>query len=81
MDDSGTIGEIKLFPSGGFNTDYWWSCNGALIQINGDTDALYSVIGVKYGGDGFVTFELPKLTPPEGMQYAICWYGTYPESK
>jgi len=77
METDGTIGEIKLFPSGGFNTDYWWPCNGELVKMS-DYMALYSVIGTKYGGDGFVTFALPKLTPPEGMQYAICMVGIYP---
>jgi len=80
MDDYGTIGEIKLFPSGGFNTDYWWPCNGELVRMSYHM-ALYSVIGIKYGGDGYVTFALPKLTSPEGMQYAICINGIYPESK
>ncbi|OYO29002.1 phage tail protein [Janthinobacterium sp. PC23-8] len=38
----------------------WMSCNGQLISIN-QNQALYSVLGTQYGGDGQNTFGLPDL--------------------
>jgi microcystin-dependent protein len=35
-------------------------CNGQLVQISQYT-ALYSIIGITYGGDGKTTFALPDL--------------------
>lgn len=52
-------GEIAMH---GFNfapTD-WVFCNGSLYSI-GQNPALYSLIGILYGGDGRVSFGLPNL--------------------
>ncbi len=38
----------------------WMSCNGQLISIN-QNQALYSLLGTQYGGDGQNTFGLPDL--------------------
>lgn len=53
------IGAIFAF---GFNfpPQGWMECNGALISIN-DYQALYSLLGTTYGGDGVATFALPNL--------------------
>ena len=53
------IGEIRLF---GFNfaPQGWAQCNGQLLQISQNT-ALFSILGVTYGGDGRTTFALPNL--------------------
>lgn len=53
------IGEIRLF---GFNfAPYGWAqCNGQLLPIAQYT-ALFSILGVNYGGDGRTTFALPDL--------------------
>ncbi|MGY8704935.1 tail fiber protein [Bradyrhizobium sp. 18BD] len=53
------IGEIRLFgfprvPNG------WFACNGQAISI-AQYQALYTVIGTTYGGDGVTTFNLPDL--------------------
>ncbi len=53
------IGEIRMFgfgrtPSG------WQACNGALLAIS-EFDALFSLIGTTYGGDGQTTFAVPDL--------------------
>ncbi len=53
------IGEIKLFPIG-FVPQGWMACNGQLLQI-AQYSALYSLLGVNYGGDGRTTFGLPNL--------------------
>ncbi len=53
------LGEIKVvsfnFPPRG-----WAFCNGQLLPIN-QNQALFSVMGTVYGGDGVTTFALPNL--------------------
>ena len=55
------IGEIRLV---GFNfaPQDWLPCDGSLLQIaSGQYQALFSVIGITYGGDGITNFALPNL--------------------
>jgi microcystin-dependent protein len=51
--------EIKIF-SFGFAPKGWTQCNGQLLPIN-QNQALFSLLGTTYGGDGRVTFGLPNL--------------------
>lgn len=53
------IGQIILV---GFNfpPDGWAFCNGQLLPIS-EYEALFSLIGTLYGGDGQSTFALPDL--------------------
>jgi hypothetical protein len=62
----------KLDPS-------WIPASGQIMPINGNT-ALFSLLGVNYGGDGHTTFGLPDMRSitPNHMTSAICAYGTYP---
>src|SRR6058998_75675 len=53
------IGEIRMF-GGNFAPVGWAFCNGALIPIS-ENDALFTLIGTTYGGDGQETFALPNL--------------------
>lgn len=53
----GTIGEIRLF-AGNFAPRNWAFCNGQLLSIAQNT-ALFSILGITYGGDGRTTFALP----------------------
>lgn len=53
------IGEIRMF-GGTFAIRGWAFCNGAQLQIS-QYDALYSLIGTTYGGDGISVFNLPDL--------------------
>lgn len=53
------IGEIRAF-AGQYAPQNWALCNGSTIPINGN-EALYSLIGTTYGGDGRTTFGLPDL--------------------
>ncbi|ACU62334.1 phage tail protein [Chitinophaga pinensis] len=53
------LGEIRLF-AGNFAPVNWNVCNGALLAIS-QYDALFSLIGTQYGGDGITTFALPDL--------------------
>jgi|SRR5882757_9578982 len=53
------IGEIRMF-GGNFAPAGWMFCNGQLIPIS-ENDALFTLIGTTYGGDGESTFALPNL--------------------
>lgn len=59
--DPGTtlLGEIKLF-GGNFAPGGWAFCEGQLLPINSN-QALFSLLGTIYGGDGRTTFGLPDL--------------------
>jgi microcystin-dependent protein len=45
---------------GNFPPAGWAFCNGALLPIS-ENDALFTLIGTTYGGDGQETFALPDL--------------------
>lgn len=63
------LGEIKLFPYINLVPGGWHECDGTLLNI-ADYQALFSLIGVEYGGDGFTTFALPDMreaVPHHGM--------------
>ncbi|MFL6659256.1 MAG: phage tail protein [Massilia sp.] len=53
------LGEIKLM-SFNFAPRGWAQCNGQLLPIN-QNQALFSLLGTTYGGDGRVNFALPNL--------------------
>ena len=53
------LGEIKLI-SWNFPAKGWAFCNGQLLPIN-QNQALFSILGTTYGGDGRTTFGLPNL--------------------
>jgi microcystin-dependent protein len=53
------IAEIIIF-GGNFAPRGWAFCDGQLLSINSNT-ALFSLLGVTYGGDGRTTFGLPDL--------------------
>lgn len=53
------IGEIRMF-AGNFAPYNWAFCNGALVPIY-ENEALFTLIGTTYGGDGQNTFALPNL--------------------
>lgn len=53
------IGEIRTF-AGNFAPRGWALCNGQILPISQYT-ALFSILGVTYGGNGTSTFALPNL--------------------
>ncbi len=53
------VGEIKMF-AGNFAPRGYAFCNGALLAVS-QYDALFSLLGTIYGGDGRTTFGLPDL--------------------
>lgn len=56
------LGEIRMFS--GFRglkvPQNWAPCDGRLLQISGN-EALYSLLGTRWGGDGATTFAIPNL--------------------
>jgi len=53
------IGQITMF-AGTFAPRGWAFCDGQLLPISGN-EALFSILGTTYGGDGRTTFALPDL--------------------
>lgn len=53
------LGEIRIFPFS-FAPKGWAQCNGQLLPIS-QNQALFSLLGTTYGGDGRTTFALPDL--------------------
>jgi microcystin-dependent protein len=53
------LSEIRMF-SFGFAPRGWALCNGQLLPIN-QNQALFSLLGTTYGGNGQTTFALPDL--------------------
>ena len=56
-------------------------CDGTVLRIN-ENSALYTILMIKFGGNGTTTFALPNLTEAEktlnGARYVICLEGIYP---
>jgi microcystin-dependent protein len=53
------MGELKLMPTT-FAPRGWATCDGQLLPINSN-QALFSLLGTMYGGNGQTTFALPDL--------------------
>eukprot|EP01104_Vermistella_antarctica_P012350 TRINITY_DN355_c0_g5_i3.p1 TRINITY_DN355_c0_g5~~TRINITY_DN355_c0_g5_i3.p1 ORF type:complete len:163 (+),score=4.03 TRINITY_DN355_c0_g5_i3:353-841(+) len=53
------VGQIMMF-GGNFAPRGWAFCDGQLLAV-ADNDALFSLLGTIYGGDGETTFALPDL--------------------
>jgi microcystin-dependent protein len=53
------VGEIRMF-AGNFAPRSWAFCDGQLLAVS-QNDALFSLLGTTYGGDGRTTFGLPDL--------------------
>ncbi len=53
------VGEIRMF-AGNFAPQGWAYCDGQLLAVS-QNDALFSLLGTIYGGDGRTTFGLPDM--------------------
>lgn len=79
-----TIGQLKLMA---YNPAYaadppvlpegMLAANGEILSVN-DNAALYSVLGIAFGGDGFSTFALPDISAPPDLGWFICSDGLFP---
>jgi microcystin-dependent protein len=75
------LGDIRLFAFSG-NPRFWVPCAGQVMPIHGN-EALFSLLGTNFGGDGTKTFCLPTLAGPNGNSppfYRIALQGVYPSS-
>ena len=57
----------------------WAFCEGQMLAIR-ENEALFSLIGNTYGGDGIQNFALPNLRDKSmgNVKYIICLQGLYP---
>src|SRR5437016_4670409 len=62
------LSEIRIF-SFGFAPRGWALCNGQLLPIN-QNQALFSLLGTTFGGDGRVNFALPNLQGRVAMGFS-----------
>jgi len=71
-----TIGEIRLFAGSVAGAV---RAAGQLLPIN-QNQALFSLLGTKFGENGQTTFALPDLSDvaPNGLTYVICIVGIFP---
>lgn len=57
------VGEICQYPYN-FAPKYWLPCHGQMMPI-ASNQALFSLLGTNFGGDGRTTFALPDLRPKD----------------
>jgi len=53
------IGEVRIMGFA-FAPKYWAQCNGQVLAI-AQNQALFSILGTAFGGDGVRTFQLPDF--------------------
>lgn len=73
------IGQISLFPYG-YAPMGWHLCDGSVMYI-AQNQALFALIGNRFGGNGTSTFALPDLdqdAPIAGTNYYIAMQGIFP---
>jgi microcystin-dependent protein len=54
------LGQVMLF-AGTYAPTGWMFCQGQLLPIS-EYEALFTILGTTYGGDGQSTFALPNLS-------------------
>jgi microcystin-dependent protein len=72
------MGQIEAFAFS-FAPQGWFPCDGRLLPIR-QNQALFALLGNRFGGDGKTNFALPKLAPvaPNGPGYFIARDGIFP---
>jgi len=55
------LGSISTF-AGRFAPNHYIDCSGQLLSVK-ENQALFSILGTTYGGDGITTFAVPDLRP------------------
>ena len=73
------MGSMMLF-AGNYAPYNWMECDGQRMMI-AQNQALFSILGTTYGGDGLETYMLPdmrKQSLPTGLRWIICVAGPYP---
>lgn len=62
------IGQVMM-AGFGFAPRFWAQCNGQLLPIN-QNQALFSLLGTQFGGNGTTNFALPDLRSRTPIGYA-----------
>ena len=74
------VGQVCFFGFT-FNPRGWAECKGQLLPI-AQNEALFSLLGTQYGGDGVRTFALPVIEPIKAQTGEVKAYialnGIYP---
>ncbi len=65
------LGEIDLF-AGNFAPSGWALCDGSLLPIN-QFQAMFSILGTTYGGNGTTNFALPDLRSAAPVGVGELW--------
>jgi microcystin-dependent protein len=77
------LGSLLLVPYGYAPAEFV-ECDGALMKIENKTNALFSLLWTKFGGDGRTNFALPDMRgrgPIKGLMYVIATEGVFPSRK
>ena len=78
-DTCGYTGQILLLGFGHYAPRGTLPADGAVLRIS-NYNALASLYGAQYGGDGITTFGLPNLAAPgPNLHYVVCTFGIFPE--
>lgn len=72
------IGEVRPFARAELPVG-WRECDGSLLDI-ADHQPLFSLLGWRFGGDGWTTFGIPALhsAASAALRYGIAVNGLYP---
>lgn len=62
------LGEIRWFPTS-WAPSGWLACDGRDMPI-AQNQALYALLGTRYGGNGVTTFKLPDLRGRAALHYS-----------
>jgi len=68
------LSEIRIM-SFDFAPMGWALCNGQILLIS-QNQALFSLLGTNYGGDGIRTFQLPNLQGRAPLHFGVDPFGT-----
>jgi microcystin-dependent protein len=64
------LGEIRMF-AGNYAPAGWEFCFGQLLNITGGNEALFSLLGTRFGGDGRTNFGLPDMRGRVPIHYGL----------
>jgi microcystin-dependent protein len=80
--DAQLLGSLLLIPYD-FVPGHFEKCAGQLLPIKSNL-ALFTLLGIRFGGDGKADFGLPdmrKHEPIQGLSYVIATAGVFPNRK